>query len=91
MAEKEEREFAEVSHMGEDNEAAEENQFDLLMFGPGRKEKRQPEEEVPRQGDFNQINLEEVMGHIDTLVDSARQLKPVFSKIRPLLNQFLKK
>jgi hypothetical protein len=90
MAEKKERGFAEESRISEKSGGAEGNPFDLLMFGPGRA-KRQPEAEAPMPGDFNHINLEEVMGHIDTFLDSARQLKPVFSKIRPLFNQFLKK
>lgn len=73
--------------------SAEENPFDRLMFGPSRSKK--PQSPEPKQEDesniLNQVNLEEIMGHIDALMGSAKELKPMFNKIRPLIDQFLKK
>ncbi|KON89439.1 hypothetical protein AF332_23225 [Sporosarcina globispora] len=40
---------------------------------------------------LNNINLEELMGNIDTLMSSAHQLKPLLKKAGPLLEMFLKK
>ncbi|MBX9971968.1 hypothetical protein [Cytobacillus firmus] len=40
---------------------------------------------------LNNINLEELMGNIDTLMTSAHQLKPLLKKAGPLLEMFLKK
>ncbi|KKK36953.1 hypothetical protein WQ57_16345 [Mesobacillus campisalis] len=99
MADSGERELAEESYLEEGKETVSENRmsiFDRIMFGPGRTEGRQQEDpsifgDVNQGHSQNQINLEEIMVHIDTLVDSARQLKPMFSKIRPFFDQFLKK
>jgi hypothetical protein len=99
MADSGERELAEESYLEESKETVSENRmsmFDRIMFGPGRTEERQQESpsifgDVNQGHSQNQINLEEIMVHIDTLVDSARQLKPMFSKMRPFFDQFLKK
>ena len=40
---------------------------------------------------LSNINLEELMGNIDTLMTSAHQLKPLLKKAEPLLEMFLKK
>ncbi|UOE56769.1 hypothetical protein [Cytobacillus oceanisediminis] len=40
---------------------------------------------------LNNINLEELMGNIDTLMTSAHQLKPLLKNAGPLLEMFLKK
>ncbi|MDF2039287.1 hypothetical protein P2R12_20350 [Cytobacillus oceanisediminis] len=40
---------------------------------------------------LNNINFEELMGNIDTLMTSAHQLKPLLKKAGPLLEMFLKK
>ncbi|WP_053361881.1 hypothetical protein [Bacillus sp. FJAT-27251] len=99
MADRGERELAEDTYLEESKEAVSENRmsmFDRIMFGPGRTEERKTKDpsisgDVNLGQSQNQINLEEIMVHIDTLVDSARQLKPMFSKIRPFFDQFLKK
>ncbi|MGM0902420.1 MAG: hypothetical protein ACQEXB_15140 [Bacillota bacterium] len=70
--------------------------FDRLMFGPGQNKRhlgddKKPAETQAEDNLLNQVNLEEIMMHIDSLVGSAKQLKPMFSKIRPLFEQFLKK
>ncbi|MCM3706879.1 MULTISPECIES: hypothetical protein [Cytobacillus] len=40
---------------------------------------------------LNNINLEELMGNIDTLISSAHHLKPLLKKAGPLLEMFWKK
>ncbi|GLB58897.1 hypothetical protein [Cytobacillus sp. NCCP-133] len=40
---------------------------------------------------LNNVNLEELMNNIDTLMSSANQLKPLLKKASPFLEQFLKK
>jgi hypothetical protein len=40
---------------------------------------------------LNNINLEELMGNIDTLMSSAHHLKPLLKKAGPLLEMFWKK
>ncbi|MDZ5470334.1 hypothetical protein SM124_01100 [Bacillus sp. 31A1R] len=37
------------------------------------------------------VNYIELMGHVDQLIDSAGQLKPLFNKIKPIVEQFLNK
>jgi len=76
----------------EDNE----HPFDRLMFGSSRSKKQIGEEkkavDTPAEDNLlNQVNIEEIMMHIDSLVGSAKHLKPMFSKIKPLFEQFLKK
>lgn len=73
-----------------------EHPFDRLMFGPSQSKKHVDHEKKSTEtsGEDNlldQVNLEEIMMHIDSLVGSAKQLKPMFSKIKPLFDQFLKK
>ncbi|MGN7176305.1 hypothetical protein BK139_03020 [Paenibacillus sp. FSL R5-0490] len=40
---------------------------------------------------LNNINVEELMGNIDTLMSSAHHLKPLLKKAGPLLEMFWKK
>ncbi|MED1470210.1 MULTISPECIES: hypothetical protein [Bacillus] len=66
------------------------NMFDQFMFGPGqrRQEQLQPPETNYSQ---NYIDYGELIVHLDTLVDSARNLKPLFQNIYPFIEQFWKK
>jgi len=70
-----------------------EHPFDRLMFGSSRNKNHLAVEKkaTETQAEANQVNLEEVMMHIDSLVGTAKQLKPMFSKIKPLFDQFLKR
>jgi hypothetical protein len=67
--------------------------FDRLMFGSNSKTSRLTDDEKLDLDteSSNQVNLEELMVQIGTLMDSAKHLKPMFHKIRPLIEQFLKK
>ncbi|WP_436375347.1 hypothetical protein [Cytobacillus sp. BC1816] len=61
----------------------------------GGKDRKTDERESPPKENgnniLNNINLEELMGSIDTLMTSAHQLKPLLKKAGPLLEMFLKK
>lgn len=70
--------------------------FDRLMFGtrrtPHHSDESKAEAKMTEDDNFlNHMNIEEIMTHIDSLVGSAKQLKPMFNNIRPLINQFFKK
>lgn len=84
--------FEEVEKEVDSNETREAHPFDRLMFGPmthsTRSERKQAD---PENSSSNQLNFEELMTQIDTLMTSAKELKPMFAKIRPFFDQFLKK
>jgi hypothetical protein len=69
--------------------------FDHFMFGRSRKTEETSEESVNNVSPLNkylgQIDLDEVMYHVDTLITSARELKPLMGKVRPLFDQFIEK
>ncbi|WP_174730882.1 hypothetical protein [Mesobacillus harenae] len=67
--------------------------FDRMMFGPratrvqpAPKHQKQKHEEI-----LEQIDLEELMTHVDTLLNSYHQVKPMFKKLGPLIEQFVQK
>jgi hypothetical protein len=69
-----------------------EDRFTSLMFGSrrdsdGQRSQQRPE---PKQNQ-SAIDYEELMVNIDTLLDSARGLKPLFSKVYPFIEQLWKK
>ncbi|XJZ28175.1 hypothetical protein ACF5W4_05085 [Bacillota bacterium Lsc_1132] len=61
-----------------------EDHFSRFMFGRAR---RVPEEKIQQPS----INYEELMSNIDTLMESARNLKPLFDKVYPKISQFFLK
>ncbi|MBT2708684.1 hypothetical protein [Bacillus sp. ISL-47] len=67
------------------------HQNDDWLFGGSRR----PQEDDSLNGKvnhlLNNINYEELMNNIDTLMTSASQLKPLLKKASPFLEQFLKK
>ncbi len=78
------------------NDEIKEHPFDRLMFGSRQTSNHSTEKKAGSKVSeyenlLNQINIEEIMTNIDSLVGSAKQLKPMFNKIRPIFNQFLKK
>lgn len=66
------------------------NMFDQFMFGPGQ---RRQEQLQPPETNYspNYIDYGELIVHLDTLVESTRNLKPLFQKIYPFIEQFWKK
>ncbi|KIY22952.1 hypothetical protein [Mesobacillus subterraneus] len=69
--------------------------FDRFMFG-GKKStdvsKDQPTEPAyPFSKYLDHIDLDEVMHHVDTLITSSKELKPLFGKIKPFFDQIIDK
>ena len=68
------------------------NSFDSFMFGGPRRTEKQPEKKKSSySGILDQIDIDEVLHHVDTLIGSAKELKPLFGKVKPLLEQFINK
>lgn len=70
--------------------------FDQFMFGRSMNNKEKPSEQSvkndsPLNKYLGQIDLDEVMYHVDTLITSARELKPLVGKVKPLFDHFLEK
>lgn len=67
-----------------------EDRLSQFMFGTRKQPDlppSQPTENQPTQG----INFEELMKHVDTLMGSYDQLKPLFQKVTPFVTQFFTK
>jgi hypothetical protein len=77
--------------MEEDNKKQDDrDRFTRLMFGSGggnEKKVTQPTTD-PSQAS---IDFDELMVNIDSLVESAKNLKPLFQKVYPLVEQIWKK
>ena len=55
------------------------------------KNSRQVQSEPAQANDLlKNINMEELLGNIDTLVTSASQFKPLWKKITPIVNKWIK-
>lgn len=68
------------------------NNFDSFMFGGPRRTEKQPQNrKYSYKGILDQIDLDEMVHHVDTLIGSAKELKPLFGNVRPLLEQFINK
>ncbi|AZU61247.1 hypothetical protein [Neobacillus mesonae] len=70
--------------------------FTALMFGSDRARKisRQMPENNPIHSLYpNQptIDIEAMFTHIDTLIESVHGLKPLFQKVYPYIEQYIKK
>ncbi|CAM3771589.1 hypothetical protein [Mesobacillus thioparans] len=69
--------------------------FDRFMFGGQRdiaENKDHPAEpSSPLSKYLDQIDLDAVMYHVDTLITSARDLKPLLGKVKPFFDQIIDK
>jgi hypothetical protein len=78
-----------------DEHEQEYNHFDQFMFGPPRNKEKASEQSEKNNSPLNkylgQIDLDEVMFHVDTLITSARELKPLVGKVKPLFDHFIEK
>jgi hypothetical protein len=78
-----------------DEKGQEFDHFDHIMFGGQRniaESNDQPAEpSSPLSKYLDQIDLDEVMYHVDTLITSARELKPLLGKVKPFFNQIIDK
>ncbi|MEH7416384.1 hypothetical protein V7266_13945 [Neobacillus drentensis] len=69
-----------------------EDRFTSFMFGPRRNNNRQRDHNHPEpKQNHSTINYDELMTNIDTLVESVRGLRPLFSKVFPFIEQLWKK
>lgn len=83
-----------------------EDPFTKLMFGErkGRRIEENGEKTLDQDSEtfaffqnekieslLQNIDIGEVMNHVETLMNSASELKPVFKKITPYMEQFLQK
>jgi hypothetical protein len=66
-----------------------EDRFSQFMFGTRRETENEPSE--IETGTQPSINYEEIMIHFDTLMESAKNLKPLFQKVYPFVEQIWKK
>jgi hypothetical protein len=73
----------------ETNQSSEDH-FSQFMFGTKRKADQSEPSEF-ETGTQPSINYEELMIHIDTLMESAKNLKPLFQKVYPFVEQIWKK
>ncbi|MFT9596333.1 hypothetical protein [Mesobacillus sp.] len=80
---------------GSDQREQEYTHFDQFMFGRHRNIEEESEQSVKNDSPLNkylgQIDLDEVMYHVDTLITSARELKPLVGKVKPLFDHFREK
>jgi hypothetical protein len=69
-----------------------EDRFTSLMFGNRRDNKGQTSQQHSEPNQLSPtIDYDELMTNIDTLLDSVRGLKPLFSKVYPYFQQLWKK
>ncbi|MFE8700365.1 hypothetical protein ACFYKX_07060 [Cytobacillus sp. FJAT-54145] len=63
--------------------------IDLFSLHPRQSQKSEQKNSI---GNILQnVNYIELMEHMDTLMNSAKELKPLLSKVRPLIDQFTNK
>lgn len=69
-----------------------EDRFTSFMFGPRKASKgNSPQHHEEPRNNQSTIDYEKLMTNIDTLLDSFRGLKPLFSKVSPYIQQIWKK
>ncbi len=70
-----------------------EDHFNRFMFGPSReKQQRNPRlHQGGHQPEQSNIDVDQLMMNIDTLVESVQNLKPLFQKVYPYIEQIWKK
>ncbi|WP_394235432.1 hypothetical protein [Niallia oryzisoli] len=84
-----------------DSNTEEQDPFTRLMFGSGRSSQPQQNDHEDRNrpvsNENNQlnellsnVNVDELMKNIDTLVSNASHFKPILNKLGPLINKWIK-
>ncbi|RSD29389.1 hypothetical protein [Mesobacillus subterraneus] len=76
---------------GESNSSRGNDPLDRFMFGGPRNHEQNPESESTIGNALGQMDYEEVFKHVDTLITSARELKPLIGKVMPFIDQFMDK
>jgi hypothetical protein len=82
-----EEEQKEISELVEEKE----DPFRRFMFGPRRRPAERDASNSRSDKAEDEIDYMLLMENIDALIDTAKQLKPLFNKITPFINQFIKK
>jgi len=73
-------------------ESESDNDFRHFMFGNSTGEETKARDSKSTDSGFlNQIDLGEILFHVDTLITSAKELKPLFGKVRPYFNHLIDK
>lgn len=67
------------------------DQIDHFMFGGQREKEKGSENKSSLSGILGQIDVIEVLNHVDTLMTSAKELKPLLGKVKPLFDQIIDK
>ena len=73
-----------------------EDPFAHFLFGSKNRSEAESEEEifeVPEESleTTSNLDLDEIIIHVDTLLESAHKLKPLFSTIQPFIEKFMNK
>lgn len=79
--------------MQENREEIKEDPFAHFLFGSKKRNEEKSIPEVPEESTEKNtnLNLDEIIIHVDTLMESAHKLKPLFSTIQPLFEKFINK
>lgn len=64
--------------------------FNLLMFGQ-KGQAAKPKQQMMDNSFGSSLDLDELMANIDTLIESAKNLKPVFQKALPKFERLWQK
>lgn len=65
------------------------------LFGKRRSHKKEehlndsPKNQSAIEKAVNNVNIPELMNHLDTLMTSAQSLKPLYKQIKPIISSFL--
>ncbi|WP_423409705.1 hypothetical protein AABM38_06790 [Heyndrickxia sp. MSNUG] len=75
-----------------DAENEPDSDFRHFMFGNSTgEETKARDSQSTESGLLSQIDLGEVLYHVDTLITSAKELKPLFGKVRPFFDHLIDK
>ncbi|PLS15474.1 hypothetical protein CVD28_22425 [Bacillus sp. M6-12] len=69
------------------NDNRHQDRLSQMMFGSRRAGKK----ESDIQSLISNINYMELMEHVDTIMNTYSEFKPVIKKFNPMINRFLKK
>ena len=67
------------------------DRFTDFMFGQRSGPQQRIEQNRDVNPNHNSIDYEQLMFHIDSFMESTKDLKPLFQKFQPFLEQFWKK
>ncbi|WP_071459141.1 hypothetical protein [Bacillus massilinigeriensis] len=64
--------------------------FSRMMFGDNRRSMGK-NQQTEKPGFIEQFEVDALLQHVDAFMTAANELRPLFRKARPLLDQFLPK